>query len=82
MNEERNMIWLRLGCAMYVTPEEAKILMDGKHNLDQAEKLVHRLIRENQWDPSGDTYIPEQAVVDYNADYGTNFPEQEVDLFM
>lgn len=77
MNEERHMIWLRLGCAFYVTPEEAKILFESDPDSGEGEQLLRRLIREGHWDADGDTYIPDDSIMEYNREYETSFPEQE-----
>ena len=76
------MIWLRLGCAFYVTPEEMETLMNSDQQYVDGERLIHRLLRTHLFEPCGDTYIPAESIEAYNNENGTDFKAEEVPFYL
>lgn len=69
---ETRQIWMRLGVTLYGTAEEIEKVIAGDW------KLACELIHKNNFDIDGDSYIPAESVEEYNENYGTNHPYEDV----
>ncbi len=68
-------IWIRLGAAIEITDtEEQRIFGDDGF---QMEKTLRLVIAEGRFCPGGETYIPAEAVREFNRSYGTAHDEED-----
>lgn len=72
--EEERSIWLRLGAIVYGTKEEIDKVING-----DAETLK-KLLDKKQIEFSGDTYIPEECIEEYNEEFDTDYEPNTVEF--
>ena len=66
-------IWIRLGGIIEITSaEEQQIFGDDG---SQMEDTLRSVIAEGRFCPDGETYIPSEAVQEFNRTYGTAYEE-------
>lgn len=70
--EERRQIWMRLGVTLHGTADEIERILKG----DWA--LACELIHKKNFDIEGDSYIPAESIEDYNNEYGTDHPLEDI----
>lgn len=82
--KERKDIWLRLGCSIRVTDEEAKYLLGTPHGYEDPdlETFIRKLIREDKAFFCGDCVIRPEDVEAFNLEYGTDYPEEEIAFYV
>ena len=73
-------LWLRLGVNIEITPEEEWGIFGGDKDL--ANRTLEEIIKSGRFTPFGDSYIPEEVVNCFNAQYGTNYKSSDVDFWM
>lgn len=67
-------IWIRLGGVIEITDaEEQQIFSDSGSKMEDTLRLV---IAEGRFSPDGETYIPSEAVQEFNRNYGTMHDEE------
>lgn len=83
MNEP-NELWLRLGCSIQLTDEEAKYLLGTPHGYEDPllEALFRKLIREGKASFCGDCVIRPEDIEAFNLEYGTDYPEEEIAFYI
>lgn len=83
MSESKD-LWLRLGCSLELTDEEAKYLLGTPHGYEDPvlEAIIRELIREGKVDFCGDCVIREEDVEAFNLEYGTDYPEKEIAFYI
>lgn len=69
---ERRSIWMRLGVTVTGTAEEMEKVLAGDW------ETVFKLIEKGQYDVDGESYIPAECVEEYNQEYGTNHPYEDI----
>lgn len=64
-------LWMRVGIIFEITEEEEKLLFadDGAAGAE----VIKKVFTEGRCKLDGDTYIPYNAIVDYNEEYDTNY---------
>ena len=66
-------IWIRLGAVIEITDaEEQAIFSDDGLKM---EDMLRNIIAEGRFCPDGETYIPSEAVQEFNRSYGTAYEE-------
>lgn len=73
-------MWIRLGCYLSLTDEEIeKALSDDPQQLGE---VITAAIKDGRFRLSGESYIPESCVEDFNAEHGTAYPayDYETDI--
>ena len=62
-------LWIRLGAVIQITdPEEQAIFGDDGSKMEDALRTI---IAEGRFCPDGETYVPSEAVREFNRNYGT-----------
>lgn len=82
MSERKN-LWLRLGCSVQLTDEEAKYLLGMSPGYEDPllGALLRKLIREGKAFFCGDCVIRPEDVEAFNLEYGTDYPEEEIAFY-
>ena len=62
-------VWARLGGLLTLHPGEADILFKGD---EESRKLLLKILSERRFSMSGETYIPNEAIGDYNDENQTD----------
>lgn len=73
-------LWLRLGVKVSITAEEEAAIFGEDEKL--SAKTLQNLIVQKRFTPSGDCYIPDPIVEQFNADHGTNYTVKDYDFEM
>ena len=63
---EQRQIWMRLGAVVRGTAEEIENVIKGD------EQMLRSLIKNGEYEITGDSYIPYSQIEEYNEEYGTN----------
>lgn len=71
-------LWARLGVSIYITAEEEATIFGG--NEETTARTIRKIIAEGRFVPDGDSYVPEQTVEQFNNDYGTSYPIQDINF--
>jgi hypothetical protein len=71
-------LWARLGVSIYITAEEEATIFGG--NEETTARTIRKIIAEGRFVPDGDSYVPEQTVEQFNNDYGTSYPTQDINF--
>ena len=73
-------LWLRLGGKVSITAEEEAAIFGEDAEL--SAKTLRNLIVQKRFTPSGDCYVPDPVVEQFNADHGTNYTIRDYDFEM
>lgn len=73
-------LWLRLGVKVSITAEEEAAIFGEDEEL--SAKTLRNLIVQKRFTPSGDCYVPDPVVEQFNADHGTNYAIKDYDFEM
>lgn len=65
-------LWLRAGIMLKATDEEVATMLYNNGAFMKA--TLREIISQGRFDFTGDTYIPDSSVEDYNEQYGAEFP--------
>lgn len=68
-------LWMRAGVSLQITEEEEQILFSADYG--KGAETFKKIISEGRFKLDGETYVPEDAVKDFNEIYGTNYEVQE-----
>ena len=67
-------LWIRLGAVIQITDaEERAIFSDDEEKMREALRTI---IAEGRFCPDGETYVPSEAVQEFNRTYGTAYEEE------
>lgn len=72
MSKNETQIWLRLGVTLKGNQEEIDSIIRGD------EKALRRVLEAGRYQADGETYIPQQMVVEYNDEHNTTFKEEDI----
>lgn len=72
--EEKRQIWVRLGCIIEGTKDEIEKILHGD------ELALINVVFKGNTALSGESYIPEECIEEYNEDYGTHHPIKDVEF--
>lgn len=79
-SKPKRSLWLRLGVTVSITAdEEADIFGE---DAEKAAKTLQKLIAAGRFKPTGDCYIPDPIVEQFNKDYGTDYAVQDINFEM
>ena len=67
-------IWIRMGAVIEITDTEEQRIF-GSDGF-QMEETIRNIIAAGHFCPSGETYIPSEAVQEFNRCYGTAHDEE------
>ena len=68
-------LWMRAGISLRITEEEEKILFSTDY--DKGAEIFKKIVAEGRFNLDGETYIPSEAVKDFNESNNTNYKVQE-----
>lgn len=71
---ETRKIWMRLGATVSGSKEEIEKVLDGD------VETLKKLLDKKQIEFSGDTYIPEECIEDYNEEFDTDYEPDMVEF--
>lgn len=71
---ETRQIWMRLGATVSGSKEEIEKVLDGD------VETLKKLLDKKQIEFSGDTYIPEECIEDYNEEFDTDYEPNMVEF--
>ena len=71
---ETRQIWMRLGAYVSGTAEEIDKVINGD------VETLKKLLDKKQIEFSGDTYIPEECIEDYNEEFDTDYEPNMVEF--
>ncbi len=71
---ETRQIWMRLGAYVSGTAEEIDKVINGD------VETLKKLLDKKQIEFSGDTYIPEECIEDYNEEFDTDYEPDMVEF--
>ena len=67
-------LWIRLGAVIQITAaEERDIFSDEEEKMRDALRTI---VAESRFCPDGETYVPSEAVQEFNHTYGTAYEEE------
>lgn len=72
MEQNNKYLWMRAGLNMLVNDDEARTVLTDEG--PGAQELVEAILKEGRFFFDGSSYIPEQAIFDYNEKHTTDFP--------
>lgn len=78
MKEKMREVWCRIGFTLSVTPEEMDQIVDGGKGLQEA--VLAKVFASRRAVLSGDSYIPDCIIQQCNEEYGTHYPNRDVEL--
>lgn len=68
-------LWLRAGVTLQITEEEEEILFSD--DFTKGAETFKKIISEGRFRVDGESYVPEDAVQDFNEKYNTAYEVQE-----
>ena len=75
-------LWVRAGITLHLTDDEAKRLLEiARSGNNEREALVEKVLADGRYTVDGECYSPGSAIADYNREYGTQYPEEDLELF-
>ena len=74
-------LWARLGVTMSLTDDEIERLIgEGQAAMSDREKILTKVIADGRFTLDGETYIPQEAVTDFNEEYNASYEENDYEL--
>lgn len=64
-------LWMRAGVSLQITEKEETILFSADY--DKGAETFKKIVSEGRFKLDGETYVPEDAVRDFNETNGTNY---------
>lgn len=74
-------LWARLGVTMSLTDEEVeKLIGEDQAEMNEREKILIKVINDGRFSLDGETYVPQEAVSDFNEEYDASYEENDYEL--
>lgn len=74
-------LWARLGVTMSLTDEEVeKLIGEDQAAVNEREKILIKVINDGRFSLDGETYVPQEAVEDFNEEYDASYEENDYEL--
>lgn len=74
-------LWARLGVTMSLTDDEVNALIgDDQASVRDRERILTKVICDGRFALDGETYVPQEAVEDFNEEYDTSYEENDYEL--
>lgn len=74
-------LWARLGVTMSLTDEEVERLIgEDQVIVSEREKILIKVISDGRFSLDGETYVPQEAVADFNEKYNASYEENDYEL--
>ena len=74
-------LWARLGVTMSLTDDEVNALIgDDQASMRDREGILIKVIRDGRFALDGETYVPQEAVSDFNEEYDASYEENDYEL--
>jgi hypothetical protein len=74
-------LWARLGVTMSLTDDEVNALIgDDQASMRDREKILIQVIGDGRFSLDGETYVPQEAVEDFNEEYNAFYEENDYEL--
>lgn len=70
-------LWFRAGVTLHLTDEEADKILGPDLDSGSLADVVRQIISEGRFKWDGNSYIPEEAVFDFNEKYGADYDDLE-----
>ena len=73
-------LWMRAGINLNLSAEEADAILAPGASAEAIEQTVKKIILEGRFSFSGESYIPQPCVEQYNDAYGTKYKADDIDF--
>lgn len=73
-------LWMRAGLNLSLTEEEANAILAPGASADAIDQTVKKIILEGRYSFSGESYIPQPCIEQYNDAYGTDYKADDIDF--
>lgn len=73
-------LWCRIGAVLALTPEEEAVIFGS--DPDAIAQTVKNVFAEGRFRLEGNSYVPAPCVEDFNEEYGTEYPEKDIDYWL
>lgn len=73
-------LWMRAGINLNLSAEEADAILAPGASAETVEQTVKKIILEGRYSFSGESYIPQPCVEQYNDAYGTKYKADDIDF--
>lgn len=73
-------LWMRAGINLNLSEEEADAILASGATADDIEAVVKKIIVEGRFCFSGESYIPQPCVEQFNDSYGTSYKADDIDF--
>lgn len=75
-------LWARLGVTLSLTDEEVrKLIGDNQATMSDREKIIIKVVNDGRFSLDGETYVPQEAVADFNEEYNASYEENDYELY-
>ena len=74
-------LWMRLGISLELTDEEVDVILSRGTTLGAARDAVLTAIKEGRWEMDGESYVPGECIHHFNRVYGTNYKEEDSEVW-
>lgn len=73
-------LWMRAGINLNLSAEEADAILAPGASAEAIEAVVKNIILEGRFSFSGESYIPQPCVEQFNDAYGTEYKADDIDF--
>ncbi len=78
MSDWPKKLWMRMGVVMMLSDEDEKAIFSSDE--EAIYQAILKVIDEGRYLVDGEAYIPETAVHDFNAEYGTEYEAHDIEV--
>jgi hypothetical protein len=69
---------MRLGVSLDLDADEVEMLLGKNSSDEKISNVIRNAVAECRFVLEGETYAPEKSIEDFNDEYGTNYPVEEI----
>ena len=73
-------LWMRAGINLSLTEKEAATILESGASTEAIEQAVKKIILDGRFNFSGESYIPQPCIEQYNDAYGTRYEADDIDF--
>lgn len=71
-------LWMRLGVSLDLDADEVEMLLGKNSSDEKISNVIRNAVAECRFVLEGETYAPEESIEDFNDEYDTNYPVEEI----
>lgn len=71
-------LWMRLGASLDLDADEVEMLLGKNSSEEKISYVIRNAVAECRFALEGETYVPEESIEDFNDEYDTDYPAEEV----